>query len=125
MLIDYNDIRIKHSRLNENSAFLWYKCLGHISKERLARLAKNEILLNLNFTNFGMCVNCIKGKQTKHSKKGATRSIQLLEIIHINICGSFGKKKYFITFIDDFSCYGYINLLNEKSQLVNTLEKCT
>ena len=70
-----------------------------------------------------MCVDCIKGKQTKHTKKGATRSIELLEIIHTDICGpfdasSFGREKYFITFIDDFSCYTYIYLLHEKSQVV-------
>lgn len=74
-----------------------------------------------------MCGNCIKGKQAKHTKKGATRSSGLLEIIHADICGpfdfpSFGGETYFITFIDDFSCYGYIYLLHEKSQSVNTLE---
>ena len=74
-----------------------------------------------------MCVDCIKGKQTKHTKKSATRSRELFEIIHTYICGSFdtssfGKEKYFIIFIDDFSCYGYIYLLHEKSQAVNALE---
>ena len=74
-----------------------------------------------------MCVDCIKGKQTKHTKKGATRSTKLLEIIHTDICGPFdtpffGKEKYFITFIDDFSRYGYIYLLQEKSQAMNALE---
>jgi len=74
-----------------------------------------------------VCVNCIKGKQTKHTKKGATRSTQLLEIIHTDIYGpfdvnSFNKGKYFITFIDDFSRYGYVYLLHEKSLSVNALE---
>jgi hypothetical protein len=101
--------------------------LGHISRERLERLVKDGILSNLDFTDLGMCVDCIKGKQTKHTKKGATRSTKLLKIIHTDICGpfdtqSFGKKKYFITFIDDFSHYGYIYLLHEKSQVVNTFE---
>ena len=74
-----------------------------------------------------MCVcGFIKGKQTKHTKKGATRSTELLEIIHTNICRpfdapSFGKEKYFITFIDDFSRYTYIYLLHEKSQVVEAL----
>ena len=54
-----------------------------------------------------LCVDCIKGKQTKHTKKGAIRSGELLEIIHTDICGlfdlpSFGREKYFITFIDNF-----------------------
>ena len=29
---------------------------------------------------------------------------------------SFGREKYFITFIDNFSCYKYVYLLHEKSQ---------
>ena len=60
-------------------------------------------------------------------RNGATRSIKLLEIIYTNICGpfdtpSFGKEKYFITFIDDFSRYSYIYLLHEKSQVVNAFK---
>jgi len=32
------------------------------------------------------------------------------------------KERYFITFIDDYSRYGYVYLLHEKSQVVNVLE---
>ena len=93
----------------------------------MKRLVKDGILPNLDFTDLDVCVDCIKGKQAKHTKKGATRSGELLEIIHMDICGpfdspSFGKEKYFITFIDDFSRYCYIYLLNEKSQTVDALE---
>jgi len=47
--------------------------------------------------------------------------------VHTDICGpfdvnSFRKKRYFITFIDDNSCYGHVYLLHEKSQAVNALE---
>lgn len=117
----------KRSLVNECSVFLWHKRLGHISKERMERLVKNEILPSLDFTDLNVCVDCIKGKQTKHIKKGATRSTQLLEIIHTDICGpfdasSFNKERYFITFINDFSRYGYVYLLHEKSQAVNALE---
>ena len=55
----HQNIGIKRSMANENSAYLWHKCLGHISKERLV---KNEILPNLEFTVLGFCVDCIKGK---------------------------------------------------------------
>ena len=118
---------INRSLIDENSAYLWHKRLGHISKERMQRLIKNEILSNLDFTDLEVCIDCIKGKQTKHTKKGATRSTQLLEIIHTDICGPFdapsiGGEKYFITFTNDFSSYGYIYLLHDKSQSVNALE---
>jgi len=85
----HHNVVTKRGLVNEFSAYLWHKRLGHISKERLKRLVKNEILPNLDFTDLNVCVDCIKGKQTKHTKKGATRSNQLLEIIHTDICGPF------------------------------------
>jgi len=123
----HHNVDTKCGLVNECSAYLWHKRLRHISKERMERLVKNEILLNLDFIDLNICVDCIKGKQTKHTKKGATRSSQLLEIIHTDICGhfdvnSFNKEKYFITFTDDFSRYEHVYLLYEKSQTVNALE---
>jgi len=69
----------------------------------------------------------LKEKQTKHTKKGATRSTQILKIMHTNIyrpfdVNSFRKEKYFITFINDFSRYNYVYLLHEKSQAIDALE---
>ncbi|PKI65259.1 hypothetical protein CRG98_014408 [Punica granatum] len=62
LLTVYHNVGIKRSMSNENSAYLWRRRLGHISKERLLRLVKNEIIPNLDFTDLGICVNCIKGK---------------------------------------------------------------
>ena len=36
----HQNIGIKLSMANENSAYLWHKCLGHISKERFAKISK-------------------------------------------------------------------------------------
>ena len=80
LLTLHHNVGTKSGLVNEHSAYLWHKHLGHISKERLVRLVKNEIFSDLNFTDLNICVDCIKGKQTKHTKKGATRSTQLLEI---------------------------------------------
>ena len=57
------------------------------SHERMVRLVKDELLSNLDFTDFGVCIDCIKGKQAKTIKKTATRSSELLELIHTDICG--------------------------------------
>ena len=90
MLTLHHNIGTKRGLMNESSAYLWHKRLGHISKERIQRLVKNEILPDLNFTDLGICVDCIKEKHTKHTiKKAATRSTQLLELIHTDICGPF------------------------------------
>ena len=118
---------IKRSASNEKSALLWHKRLGHISKERMTRLIKKELLPPLDFSDLDVCIECIKGKQTKHiTKKPATRSSQLLELIHTDICGPFDApswsgEKYFITFIDDYSRYGYTYILHDKAESVNVL----
>ena len=44
-----------------------------------------------------------------------------MELIHTDICGSFpmtywNSQLYFISFIDDYSRYGYLYLIHEKSQ---------
>ena len=41
----------------------------HISRERIERLITNEILHDLDFADLNICVDCIKGKQTKYTKK--------------------------------------------------------
>jgi len=83
----HHNVGTKHILLNERSTFLWHKRLGHISREMMERLMKNEILPDLDFMDLNICMDCIKGKQRKHTKKGATRSTQLLEIMHTDIYG--------------------------------------
>jgi len=65
----HHNVSTKRSLVDERSAYLWHKRLGHIFKERMQRLVMNEILPNLDFTDMNVCVDCIKGKQTKHTKK--------------------------------------------------------
>ncbi|CAL9024490.1 unnamed protein product, partial [Prunus brigantina] len=84
-------------------------------------LVKEQILPSLTFSDDEICIECVKGKLTKPKKKGATRSSDLLEIIHTDICGPFTHQTidgncYFITFIDDHSRFGYLYLIAEKSQ---------
>ncbi|KAF7839880.1 Retrovirus-related Pol polyprotein from transposon TNT 1-94 [Senna tora] len=81
-----SSIGIKRCATNENSSMLWHRRLGHISLERVKRLVKEGVLNALDFTDFNTCLDCIKGKQTNKTKKGAKRSSSLLEIIHTDIC---------------------------------------
>jgi len=90
----HHNVGTKPSLVNEQFVFLWHKRLGHISRERMKILIKNEILYDLDFTDLNICVDYIKRKQTKHTKKGATRSTQLLEIVHTSICGPFNVNSF-------------------------------
>ncbi|KAL5823734.1 hypothetical protein ACOSQ4_021634 [Xanthoceras sorbifolium] len=125
----YNTMHVqtgtKRCVIDEDSSTLWHRRLGHISIERIKRLVKDGVLSTLNFTNFETCVDCIKGKQTNKSKKGANRSSDILEIIHTDICcpdmDSYGQK-YFISFIDDYSRYMYLYLLHNKNEVLNAFK---
>ena len=66
---------------------LCHKRLGHISRERVERLIKNDILPSLDFEDMEICVDCIRGKLSKAKNKGASRSSDLLEIVHTDISG--------------------------------------
>ena len=113
----------KRSRIQERSFMLWHKRLGHISRERVERLIKNDILPSLDFEDMEICVDCIRGKLSKAKNKGASRSSDLLEIVHIDISGPYSTticgSRYFLTFIDDFSLYGYLYLIQEKSDALD------
>ena len=86
----------------------------------------NGILESIDFTNFDVCVECIKGKQTKVKRLGAYRATYILELIHKDICGAFptpswSGQQYFISFIDDYLRYAYLFLIHEKSRSLDVL----
>jgi len=69
------------------------------------------------------CETCI---QPKKPRKGFTTCIEretnLFELVHSDVCDrndvlTRSGKRYFISFIDDFSKYYYVYLINHKSEL--------
>ena len=74
-----------------------------------------------------ICIEYIKRKQTNVKRIGANKSSGVLELVHIDICGPFpmaswNGQQYFITFIDDYSHYGYLYLIHEKSQSLDVFK---
>ena len=50
-----------------------------------------------------------------------------MELIQTDICGPFpttswNGQQYFISFIDDYSCYGYLYLIHEKFQSLDVFK---
>ena len=112
--------RNKWKRVHDVSSKLWHCRLGHISRERIERLIKKSILSPLEFSDLEQCIDYIKEKYVKKIKKDAKQSAKILEIVHTDICGPFPVKSVdgydlFITFTDDYSRFGYIYLIKERS----------
>ena len=118
----------KRGRIDESSSMLWHRRLGHISRDRMQRLIKEGVLHDLDFTDFDTCVDCIKGKLPARARKGKrSRKQDVLEMIYTDICGpitpsAIGGYKYFITFIDDYSRFGWLELLTEKSESLSAFK---
>jgi hypothetical protein len=73
--------------------------------------------------NSNVCTTCIKGKQhcEKFPKEGGLKAINVLGLIHYDICGQIQTSTYygctyFITFIDDYKRYTIMYLLHHKSK---------
>jgi transposase InsO family protein len=111
---------------NDNSTYLWHCRLGHIGVKRMKKLHSDGLFQSLDFESFDTCEPCLMGKMTKTPFSGTMeRASDLLEIIHTDVCGPMsistrGGYRYFLTFTDDLSRYGYIYLMKHKSE---TFEK--
>nr|GEW61715.1 retrotransposon protein, putative, Ty1-copia subclass [Tanacetum cinerariifolium] len=123
----YN-VSTKRAKHNLDSTYLWHCCLAHISKKRIEKLQQEGLLRSTDDESFDLCVSCLFGKMTRklfpHRPK---RAIDLLGIIHTNVCGPFRhvsrqSASYFITFTDDHSRYGYVYLLKHKHEVFETFK---
>ncbi|TYK06521.1 gag/pol protein [Cucumis melo var. makuwa] len=72
---------------------------------------------------------CLEGKMTKRpfTRKGY-RANEPLELIHSDLCGpmnvkAIGAFEYFISFIDDYSRYGYLYLMEHKSEALEKFKE--
>ena len=76
------------------------------------------------------CEECVLSKhaRTSFQKKAEFWAKQPLELIHTDICGlitpeSFSGKRYFISFIDDYSRKTWVYFLKEKSEAFEVFKK--
>ena len=110
-----NNKRLKTRKYDDT--LLWHCRLGHINERCIKELHTNGFLGQFDFESLDTCETCLGGKMTKapFTKKGE-RVKELLGLIHTDVCGPInvhakGGYRYFITFTDDFSRYGYVYLM--------------
>ena len=107
---------------DKDQTYLWHCRMGHINEKRVKQLIKNGAISAFDFQSFGTCESCLIGKMTRISFKGVgMRAADLLGLIHTDVCGPMSITaregyRYFITFTDDLSRYGYVYLMKHKSE---------
>jgi GAG-pre-integrase domain len=111
-------LKISH----ESTTFMWHCRLGHINEKYIKKLYEVGLLGNFNIEILNMCESCLSGKMTKasFSKKGE-RTNDLLAFIYTYVCEPMSTyirngDRYFITFTNDYSRYGYVYMMRHKSE---------
>jgi hypothetical protein len=122
-----HNIEAKRCKVDsDNPTYLWHCRLGHIGVKRMKKLHSDGLLESLDFESFDTCEPCLMGKMIKTPFSGIMeRATDLLKIMHTDVCGPMsistrGGYRYFLTFTDDLSRYGYVYLMKHKSE---TFEK--
>jgi hypothetical protein len=100
--------------------------MGHIGETALKALPDKAIGCEIpkdSDISTKNCDICIQAKaKAKISRESMTRATEILEKIHSDICGpispeTFGKKRYFISFIDDYTRWAEVRLIRTRDQL--------
>ena len=90
--------------------------------EKIIKFKKVRGIPNLKKPDVGLCKNCQIGKMGKTSFKSKNyQSEDILEIVHIDLCGTIGVESYigekvFILFVDEYSRMMIVMYLREKSE---------
>lgn len=112
-----------------DSSRLWHMRLGHVGEKALQGLVKQGLLKGAKTGKIDFCEHCVLGKQTR-VKFGAAihRTKGTLDYIHTDVWGpsrnvSLGGKRYFVTFIDDFSRYVWVYPMSQKDEVLDIFLK--
>lgn len=110
---------------------LWHSRLGHLSCQNVLKLAKNNMVEGVNISmnnlkgyNSEICSICAQTKITRlpFTKVSGKVTKRPLEVVHSDICGpisptTYDNKRYFLTFLDDYTHFSMVYLLESKNEV--------
>ena len=90
----------------------WHARLGHINLETIKSMVTKELVVGIPSVpkEKEICASCLLGKQARQAFPKATRyrASQILELIHVDLCGPISppttaQRRYILVLIDDYS----------------------
>jgi hypothetical protein len=114
------------------SSRIWHERFGHLNFRYMQYISKQILVDGLPDIHFskGLCEGCVLGKhrQEKFDKGKSQRDFAPLDIIHSDLMGPFTypfirKARFFLIFVDDFSCFTWIYFLRQKIRGLSTPER--
>jgi hypothetical protein len=101
----------------------WHNRLGHPERDIVLRIIRDNNLLCASLNNASsICDPCLCAKAHQLPfPVSYSRATTPLELIHSDVWDPaikfFGRKKYYVSFIDDYSKFTWIYLLRRKSEV--------
>ena len=105
----------------------WHRVLGHRDPEAIKKVIYKELATGIEIEPCGQkrqCELCLQGKfsQLKLPKKSLSKTKAPLDLIHSDVCGpmqteSPSGKRYYVTFIDDYTRYCHVYVIARKSEV--------
>ncbi|KAL0303823.1 UNVERIFIED_CONTAM: Retrovirus-related Pol polyprotein from transposon TNT 1-94, partial [Sesamum radiatum] len=113
---------ISNSAYIVESVNIWHGRLGHVNFDSVKRLKSMNLIDISEADKCSKCSVCVESKFVRKPFKPVTqRCTELLELIHSDLADfkntlSKGGKRYYISFVDDYSRYTKIYLLRNKDE---------
>ncbi len=103
---------------------LWHSRLGHVNTKKMHFMVNLNLIPKYENDMNEKCKICMQTKITRLPFPKIEKTTSLLHLVHSDVCDLHGTptrggSKYFATFIDDFSKYCYVYLLNSKDDVLN------
>jgi len=118
--------------VSASEAYLWHCRFGHLNYKALSTLASKEMMVGLStLTQLqSTCQTCLTRKQSRFSfpSQSSWRASKQLQLVHSDIGGpiqpaSHSDKRYFLSFIDDFTQKTSMYFLHEKLEALVVFKK--
>lgn len=116
-----------------SSTDLWHQRLGHLGEQSLKDMSHRDLVKGLKVlrsAELSFCEGCVEGKMHRRpfQSVGEIRSTRKLQCVHSDVCGpmpteSVGGRKYFVTFIDDYSRCCLIYFMRHKSEVFEKFQE--
>ena len=99
----------------------WHARLGHVTSGYIKKMQTLAHINNIDYSGLSKCQICATSKQTRKTCGSVTRETTLLELIHSDLGDlkqtmTRGGKKFYVTFIDNYSKFTRVYLLRNKDE---------
>ena len=100
---------------------VWHARLGHFNSGYIKKMQTLGLINNIDYLGLSKCQICATSKVTRKTCGSVTRETKLLELIHSDLGDlkqtiTRGGKKFYVTFIDDYSRFTRVYLLRNKDK---------